>query len=358
MDLIQNLFADFTESLSSWLGVIVVILLAFIITFVAGKRSTAVGRHKFGAQLVKLLVFVISVIVIILILPISESSQNQLLTLIGIILSAIIALSSTTFVGNAMAGLMHRSIRNFRSGDFIKAGDHFGRVSDRGLFHVEVQTIDSDLITIPNLYLVTNPVKVTRSSGTIISASVSLGYDVPRTTVEKYLLAAAEASELSEPFVHVTELGNFSVTYQISGLLKDVKHLISARSNLHKKMLDELQENGIEIVSPTFMNTRALDPEQPILPERGPREFIEKDDEMINAAEKLLFDKAEQAEVLEKLSDRFEQLGKEIEGLKEQIDGAPNEISKESLKQERERAQKRRDRIAELLERREDEEHK
>jgi len=352
VEIIENLYNSFKEALPSWLGVIAVIFLAFIISLFAGRGSSALDGHKFRAQLIKLLVFVITVIIIILILPISESSQNQLLTLIGIILSAIIALSSTTFVGNAMAGLMHRSIRNFRSGDFIEAGDHFGRVSDRGLFHIEVQTIDSDLITIPNMYLVTNPVKVTRSDGTIVSADVSLGYDVQRSVIEKNLIAAAEAADLSEPFVHVIELGNFAVTYRISGLLTDVKHLISARSNLHKKMLDMLQNNGIEIVSPTFMNTRALDPNAPVLPEKATAVIHEEDDEMINDAERLLFDKAEQAGMIEKLKERFDELGQEIDSLKEQIDRAPNEVSKENFQSQREKAKKRRDRIAEILERR------
>ena len=52
---------------------------------------------------------------------------------------------------------MLRTVRNFRAGDFIRVNDQFGRVTDRGLFHVEIQTADSDLITLPNLYLAAEP---------------------------------------------------------------------------------------------------------------------------------------------------------------------------------------------------------
>ena len=44
----------------------------------------------------------------------------------------------------------------------------FGRVTERGLFHTEIQTEDRDLVTLPNLYLVTNPVKVVRTFLTVL----------------------------------------------------------------------------------------------------------------------------------------------------------------------------------------------
>ena len=42
--------------------------------------------------------------------------------------TATVALSSTTFVANTMAGLMLRLVRNFRPGEFVRVGDHFGSV--------------------------------------------------------------------------------------------------------------------------------------------------------------------------------------------------------------------------------------
>ena len=63
-------------------------------------------------------------------------------------------------------------MRNFRPGDFVRVGERLGRVTERGLFHTEIQTEDRDLTTLPNLYLVTNPVTVVRASGTIVSTTV------------------------------------------------------------------------------------------------------------------------------------------------------------------------------------------
>jgi small-conductance mechanosensitive channel len=187
------------------------------------------------------------------------------------VLSAAIALSSTTILGNALAGVMLRVIRNFRMGDFIRSGDHFGRVSERGLFHTEIQTEDRDLTTLPNLYLVTHPVKTIRSSGTVISASVSLGYDVPRAVVEELLLESARQAGLKDPFVQIHELGDFSVSYRIAGLLGEVKQILSARSRLRANVMDRLHEGGVEIVSPRFMNIRALGRERVFIPKPAQR---------------------------------------------------------------------------------------
>ena len=115
-----------------------------------------------------------------------------------------------------------------------------------------IQNEFRDLVTIPNLYLTTHPVTTTRSSGTIVSATVSLGYDVSRTKIEELLLVAAGNTGLQDPFVQILDLGDFSVTYRISGLLTNVKRLLSARTRLRAAMLTALHEAGVEIVSPTF----------------------------------------------------------------------------------------------------------
>jgi len=60
---------------------------------------------------------------------------------------------------------------------------------------------------LPNLFVTNNPVKVTRESGTIISAEVSIGYDVPPNQVESLLKQAAEkAATLKEQKAGLAEI--------------------------------------------------------------------------------------------------------------------------------------------------------
>ena len=134
--------------------------------------------------------------------------------------------------------MMLRSVRSFRRGDFIRVGDHFGRVSSQGLFHTEIQTEERDLTTLPNGFLAGHPFTTIHPSGTVVATSVGLGYDVPRHEVEIVLLAAAEEAGLEQAFVQIVELGDFAVVYRCAGMLIDVKRLITARSNLNAAVLD------------------------------------------------------------------------------------------------------------------------
>lgn len=299
-----------------------VALLIVILVLYAGKRylDRAQAQQQFSRQLLQLGLTFVALIAVVLNLPVKDGLITAMLSLIGIVLSAVLALSSTTLMGNALAGIMLRGLRNFRTGDFVRCGDHFGRVTERGLVHTEIQTEDSDLTTLPNLYLVSNPLTTVRSSGTIVSATTSLGYDVSRHAIEKALVRAAERAELKAPFVQVLDLGDYSVTYRIAGLLEEVKQILSVRSRLRQCMMDELHADGIEIVSPTFMNQRPI--HKDFIPEEttAPRQRVES-----SMPEELVFDKAEAAETVEVLKQELAALDKEIEDYAKQVKAASGE---------------------------------
>ncbi len=268
-------------------------------------------------QMLQLGAYGLGTLLVLLALPVSETTRGQMLSFLGLILTALIALSSTTLVANAMAGLLLRIINSFRPGDFIRVGDHFGRVSERGLFHTEIQTEDRDLMTLPNMHLITNPVTVVHQSGTIISAGLTLGYDVHHRQIEAVLREAALAAGLSDPFVQVRELGDFSVSYRLGGRLEEVGSLLTARSQLRREILDALHGAGIEIASPNIMLQRKL--EHALLPEAWhPPRAAEEAPKL----EDVVFDKAEQA-------GRTEQQRKDLTALHTQLDAARAEEAKD-----------------------------
>lgn len=325
-----------------------VLALAAVLRRWLERSSSPSSGSKTRNQVILLAVTASGLVLVVLMLPIGDALRGQILSLIGIVLSAGIALSSTTFLGNMLAGIMLRAVRSFRMGDFISVGEHFGRVSDRGLFHTEVQTEERNLTTLPNMYLVTNPVTTVRSSGTIVSATVSLGYDVPRSRIEELLLEAARKANLEEGFVTTVDLGDFSVTYRIAGLLTQVKSLITARSRLRGEMLDALHAGGVEIVSPNFMNTRPIKAEQRFIPDRAPRGRNAQVGAPA-APEEILFDKAEEAEETENLEEHVARLTDEIQALEEQIKEAPDE-TRDTIQTEVARLVRERDRLARKVE--------
>lgn len=327
-----DLAAQWAKPLGVTAGVAVGLGLASRLMF----RKHATAERRLPRQVAMMVLTLMGLIAIFASADLEPETRGQILSLVGLAFTAVIALSSTTFVANIMGGLMVRAVRSFRPGDFIQIGGHFGRVTERGLFHTELQTEDRDLVTLPNLYVVTNPVKVVRASGTVVSATLSLGYDVSRKAIAEQLKLAAEDAGLEGAFVHVLELGDFSVTYKVAGFLGDTESLLTTRSRLRCAALDRLHGAGIEIVSPTFMNQRPLNPDNPILPpSSGPTAGMgagEEPDEDDSHAESVAFDKASKASVLEALRDQEAETVRALAAEPSDIDRIALERRLENLK--------------------------
>jgi small conductance mechanosensitive channel len=302
MNILNSFVTTVTNFVPTLGTVAAVVAMLTVINWFLKRRWQDNADLQFRFQLIMLALTFAGMLAIILALPVNDATRGQLLSLIGILLSAAIALSSTTFIGNIMAGIMLKAVRSARPGDFITVADLTGRITEMGLLHTEVQTEFRDLVTVPNMYMVTQPMQVVRASGTIITGEVSLGYDVPHSRVSKILCEAAAGAGLSDAFVHVRQLGDFSVTYRVAGLLEDVKSLISARSRLREAMLDALHTSAIEIVSPNFMNTRAVADDKQYIPEPS----RERTREQRILAEDVVFDKAEEAASVELIRKSIE----------------------------------------------------
>ncbi|MBA3007662.1 MAG: mechanosensitive ion channel family protein [Proteobacteria bacterium] len=286
------------------------------------RRHEELGNERMWPRQIAMLgLTLVTLVALVLVLPVSEGTRNRLLGIIGLLISGILAFSSTNVVANLMAGILLRVTKPFRTGDFIRVGDHFGRVSERGLFETEIQSESRELIAIPNTYLASHPVTTIRSSGTIIATTLSLGYDVHHAHVEPLLLQAAKESGLEEPFVHILELGNYAITYRISGFLPEIKWLITARSNLCRSVLDILHDQGIEIMSPTYMNQRPVNDAAKIIPTSVQKDLSSRP----VIAEDIVFDKAEQAEQSE---NEKQKLINDMQELETALKEAPEEEKK------------------------------
>jgi small conductance mechanosensitive channel len=290
-------------------------LLGVLNRHMARKSAELAGEGTFRRQMTLTFFALFFIVAVIVTAPISESMKGNLVSLFGIAVTAVIALSSTTLASNAMAGLMLRAVRNFKRGDYVRCGEFLGRVTERGLFHTEIQNERSDLITLPNLYLATKPVTVIRPSGTFVSATLSLGYDLQHDEIEKLLIEAAGRAGLVEAFVRIRSLGDSSVTYEVSGQLAETKKFLASKSALHRAVLDTLHGAGIEIVSPTFMNQRQIKEGRTFVP----KVRVSADPTRDRGPDALVFDKADHVEKVEDLRARLTAIDKEIAELESEL---------------------------------------
>lgn len=306
----------------------VLIILLIINSSIFKRIKSTASNGKISKGAISFTLVLIGLLTFILALPIDKSLKGQILGFFGIIISAGIALSSTTVLGNMIAGIMNNSMNRFRNGDLIQIEDFHGRVMKKGIFHTEIQLEDSNFITIPNLYIANNPVKLTRKTNTVISTSVSLGYDISRQKIEEALKNAATETGLSDPYVYITVLGDFSVVYKIHGFLEDSSKYFSTSSLLNAKVMDKLHTEKIEIVSPTFMNQRRVDDMEFI-----PKQVI-KETERIDkkTPEDLIFDEAIKSQRLETKKDYLKEIDKKQEALKEKLKDLKDDKEVEKIK--------------------------
>ena len=315
---------SFTKAgLISWLPAIFNLIgsgfLVYLVFKFIERQNKLDKENTWLRQIALVFLVLICIVGVIVSFPISTETRGQILNLLGIAFTAVIALSSTSFIGNLMSALMLKLIGAIRPGDFITVGEHSGRVSEQGLLHTEIQTEERTLTTLSNLYLINNPHTVVRSTGTIVSSTVSLGYDVSRFKIQKNLIEAALKTGLKDPYVQVLELGAFSVTYRVAGFLEKIKFLISVRSELNAHVLDALHENGIEIVSPSFMNQRIWENSSAFIPKVNYFEKKETEKMSNSKPEDLIFDKAEEAESKESIKLMCEKIKDKINQAKEKL---------------------------------------
>jgi len=325
MEHLFNILKSITEPVTV---IAALIMLLMLNSWIFRRMRSVQYTGNIIRRSIAFLLILLAVLAFILSLPVDRELKGQILSFLAIIISAGIALSSTTVLGNLIAGLMNNSMNRFRNGDLIRINDLQGRVLKKSIFHIEIQLEDSNFVTIPNLFIATNPVKLTRKTNTVISTSISLGYDVPRTKIEEILKEAALATGLKDPYVYITELGDYSVVYKIHGFLDDSSKFFSTSSLLNAKVMDALHGKQVEIVSPSFMNQRRVD-EQKFIPKYHSET---KDSKKEVPPEDLIFDEAIKSGELEKKKDFLATMIKKKEDLEEKLHGLSDEDEKKKLK--------------------------
>ena len=212
-------------------------------------------------NLLRMLVYALTLIIIFPYLPGSDSPAFQGLSLfLGLLLS----LGSTTAVANVVAGIVLTYTRAFNLGDRVSIHDTLGVVVERGMFVTRLENTKNEVISIPNSMTLTSHIinysEQARGAGLILYTSVTIGYDVPWPKVHELLISAAVKTENietePEPFVLQKSLDDYSVNYQLNATTKDAVGMPRTHSSLNANILDVFNAAGVEIMSPMFVATR------------------------------------------------------------------------------------------------------
>ncbi|MCH5234150.1 MAG: mechanosensitive ion channel family protein [Muribaculaceae bacterium] len=208
--------------------------------------------------------FLLYAFMIAMIYPYLPGSDKGVFQGISVFVGLIISLGSSTVIGNVIAGWVITYMRPFRKGDRIKLNDTVGDIIEKTPLVTRIRTAKNEIVTMPNSFIMSSQsINYSRSAnefGLILHAEVTIGYDVPWRLVHRMLIDAALRTKgiLHEPYPFVLETGlnDWYPVYQINAYTKEAQRMALIYSELFQNIQDRFNEEGVEIMSPTYIATR------------------------------------------------------------------------------------------------------
>lgn len=247
------------------------LVLKLLRLFFDGVATGAVVLPNFEAEWAwptfRLVRLVLVAFAVIIAYPYIPGSETGVFKGISIFIGVLFSLGSSSLIGNLIAGYSMIYRRAFKAGDRVKIGECLGDVEQVRLLVTQLRTPKNEVVVIPNSTIlggeVVNYNTLAQKQGLILHTTVGIGYKTPWRQVEAMLLEAAVRTPglLREPppFVLLTALGDFCVTYEINVYCAEPQAMPRLYAELHRSVLDLFNEYGVQIMTPAYEG----DPEQP-----------------------------------------------------------------------------------------------
>jgi len=179
-------------------------------------------------------------------------------------LTFVLGLFTSSVLGNILAYGILDGTDEFKQGDRVQIGEHYGDIVEIGFFFTRVKTIKDEIVSIPNLTIMTKEIKnFSALKDVLIYIPITLGYDIDKEEAKKQLIKCAEMTNDilldtpdKTPFVLLRDLGNCTVTYEINAYTDKPHRLVEIKSELIDHILTEFKKANMEILSPTHIVVR------------------------------------------------------------------------------------------------------
>ncbi len=193
--------------------------------------------------------------------------------------AVVLGLALQDTLGNVVAGLALQVDQPYRVGDWVRVGDHEGRVSQVSWRATVLRTWDSTLVSVPNSSIAASAIVnfSQPAAPTRIWIDVGVAYTTPPNTVKAVLKEAIGQVPLAlaspAPDVLITDFGNSAVTYRACCFVADMERAIFAQDQLRAAIWYAFQRHGLEIPYP-IQAEYSIDPPALVLPEAGEVEAL------------------------------------------------------------------------------------
>ena len=172
------------------------------------------------------------------------------------VLTAVIGLAAQNTLGNLFAGLSLQMERPYSIGEWLRYGDHVGRVVGIGWKSTRLVTFENEMIYVPNMDIAksvfVNYSRPTKKIWMVIKLGVE--YGAAPNAVRKVLASVLDQEPMvikePRPTIRVEDYGDFAITYRIRFMHEDYGNTPTLRGAIMNNVWYALKRNGIRIPFP------------------------------------------------------------------------------------------------------------
>lgn len=242
-------------SIGKIISAIVVLIVCLIVKkaldkVIAGILNKSKMDEKVKGIVEKIIGAVLYFLIIMLVASTLGVNTSSLIAL-ATALSLGVSLALNDIIANIAGGLVMLEAKTFKVGDYISVAGQEGTVKEIHLARTKIQTLDNQIITIPNKDVAGSTVinytdNPTRRTNIVVSAS----YDSDIATVKKALMEAItdEATVLTDPApaVFLTNYGASAIEYTLYFWTLDADFL-GAKLDILERIHEKFEKYGVEM---------------------------------------------------------------------------------------------------------------
>lgn len=221
--------------------------IVFIMKKILYKTKIDNAVIAFISALVNLILWILVILLIASLLEISMSSI--VVALSSVALAVGLALKES--LANLANGILIIVNKPFKRGDYVEVQNITGKIYNIKLLTTEIMTVDNKKITVPNSYIINNPVINSNAAPTRRMDKIySVHYDSDMSKVENVLLNTLYEDkrilQYPTPSVFISNHNTSSIDYTVRFWVNTVDYW-DVSNSLSKIVFDKFKENDITI---------------------------------------------------------------------------------------------------------------
>lgn len=253
----ENMASIITSMVSLVLLVIVYRVLAHEITQLRKRELLDINSAFLLRRLIKWTAYIVGFVVVFNLLGVRVDFFVGLWVLAG---GTIIGFASMSTIGNAIAGIIIMVSRPFKIKDRLVFQDRFVEVEGIDLIYTRMRTLDNVVISVPNQMLLETVIENQSAYDYLRRRCVvTMEYSLDPMRVKEILLGAVASveglAERPEPFVWVTDLGNFAMEYTLFYFVSDKTRILMLDSLVRDAVYAAFTEAGIDMSTPNLIRS-------------------------------------------------------------------------------------------------------